>query len=85
MNTSLLNHVKAEALRQRERGGTYAAFVADQLERIAQIIVFTSAETPEQYEDRLVANEMAVQEAEFERGYQEGRLSVMSQSHPCIN
>ena len=46
MNISLLNHVKAEAIRLRERGGSHAAFVADQLERMAQLIVFTGAETP---------------------------------------
>ena len=63
MNTSLLNHVKAEAIRLSERGGAHAAFVADQLERIAQIIVFTGAETPEQYADRVFANEQAVQGA----------------------
>ena len=73
MNTSLLNHVKAEAIRLRERGGSHAAFVADQLERVAQLIIFTGAETPEQYDDRVFANEEAVAEQHFERGYQEGR------------
>ena len=38
-------------------------FVAEQLERVAQIIVFTGAETPEQYDDRVFANEEAVQGA----------------------
>ena len=60
MNMSLLNHVKAEAIRLRERGGSHAAFVAEQLERVAQLIVFTGAETPEQYDDRVFANEEPV-------------------------
>jgi len=85
MNTSLLNHVKAEAIRLRERGGSHAAFVADQLERVAQLIQFTGAETPGQYEDRVFANEQAVQEQHFERGYQEGRESVLRYRNPCTN
>jgi hypothetical protein len=76
MSTSLLNHVKAEAIRLRERGGAHAAFVAAQLDRVAQLIIFTGAETPEQYDDRVFANEQAVQEGHFERGYQEGRASM---------
>ena len=85
MNTSLLNHVKAEAIRLRARRGAHAAFVAEQLERIAQVIVFTGAETPEQYADRVFANEQAVQEQHFERGYQEGRESVLRYRNPCTN
>jgi hypothetical protein len=85
MKTSLLNHVKAEAIRLRERGGSHAAFVAEQLERVAQIIVFTGAETPEQYDERVFANEQAVQEQHFERGYQEGRESVLRYRNPCTN
>jgi hypothetical protein len=85
MNTSLLNHVQAEAIRLRGRGGPHAAFVAAQLERVAQLIAFTGAETPEQFEDRIFANEQEVQEAAFERGYQEGRQSVIATSHPCLN
>ena len=46
---------------------------------------FTGAETPEQFEDRVFANEQDVQEAAFERGYQEGRQSVIATSHPCPN
>jgi hypothetical protein len=85
MNTSLLNHVKAEAIRLRGRGGAHAAFVADQLDRIAQVIVFTGAETPEQYVDRVFASEEAVAEQHFERGYQEGRESVLRYQSPCTN
>jgi hypothetical protein len=85
MNIALLNHVKAEAIRLRERGGSHAAFVADQLERVAQLIVFTGAETPEQYDDRVFANEEAVAEQHFERGYQEGRESVLRYRNPCTN
>jgi hypothetical protein len=85
MNISLLNYVKAEAIRHRERGGDHARFIADELERIAQLIIFTAAETPEQYTDRVEANEAAVKEEHFERGYQEGRASVMPAFHPHHN
>ena len=36
-----------------------ARFVADQLERMAQLLKFTGAETPDQYHDRIFANEEA--------------------------
>jgi hypothetical protein len=85
MNISIINYVKAEAIRHRERGGDYARFLSDQLERIAQLIQFTGAETPDQFLDRLEANEEAVKEEIFERAYQEGRASVMPAFHPHLN
>ena len=85
MITSLLDYIEAQAREYRSLGAPSARFVAEQLERTAQLLKFTGAETPEQFADRVFANEEAVKEAEFERGYQEGRQSVISQAHPCLN
>jgi hypothetical protein len=85
MNTSLLAYVEAEIRRLRALDGPGARFVADQLGRTHQLLKFTGAETPEQFEDRVFANEQEIQEAAFERGYQEGRQSVIATSHPCLN
>jgi hypothetical protein len=85
MITSLLAYVKAQAREYRSLGAPSARFVAEQLERTAQVIRFTGAETPEQYADRVFANEQAVQEQHFERGYQEGRESVLRYRNPCTN
>jgi hypothetical protein len=85
MITSLLAYVEAQAREYRSLGAPSARFVAEQLERTAQVIRFTGAETPEQFEDRVFANEQAVQEQHFERGYQEGRESVLRYRNPCTN
>jgi hypothetical protein len=85
MKMSLFHHVRDEILRLRAQESRSGNFMADQLERVAQIIVFTGAETPEQYADRVFANEQAVQEQHFERGYQEGRESVLRYRNPCTN
>jgi hypothetical protein len=85
MKMSLLHHVRDEILRLRAQESRSGNFMADQLERVAQVIVFTGAETPEQYVDRVFANEQAVQEQHFERGYQEGRESVLRYRNPCTN
>jgi hypothetical protein len=84
-NLSLIQHTLALAAHQRGLGSPEAAFAADQLERLAQLIRFTGASTADQYFERIFANEQEVQEAAYERGYQEGRQSVVSQSHVCLN
>lgn len=84
-NQSLLNHTLALAAHQRGLGTPEARFVAEQLEHVAQLLKFTGASTPEQYDDRVFANEESVKEEAFERGYQEGRQSVLRVSHPCTN
>jgi hypothetical protein len=84
-NLSLHNHTVTLAAHQRSLGTPESRFVADQLERVAQLLKFTAAETPDQYFDRLFANEESEREAAFERGYQEGRMSVIATSHPCRN
>jgi hypothetical protein len=85
MIMSLLAYVEAQAREYRSLGAPSARFVTEQLERTAQLIRFTGAETPEQFADRVFANEESVKEAEFERGYQEGRLSVIGVSYPSLN
>jgi hypothetical protein len=78
MNTSLLIYVEAEIRRLRALGTGPARFVADQLDRTAQLLRFTGAETPDQFYSRIEANEESVREEHFERGYQEGRQSMQS-------
>jgi hypothetical protein len=78
MNTSLLSYVEAEIQRLRALGGPCARFVADQLERTAQLLRFTGAETAEDFAARVECNEEWVREEQFERGYQEGRQSMMA-------
>jgi hypothetical protein len=76
MNTSLLYYVEAEIQRLRALEGPCARFVASQLERTAQLLRFTGAETPEQFYERIECNEDWVKQEAYDRGYQEGRSSV---------
>ena len=84
-NSSLIRHALALAAQQRGLGTPEARFAAEQLERVAQLLHFTAAETPDQYFDRLFANEESEREAAFDRGYHEGRMSVITMSSPCHN
>ncbi len=84
-NQSLLNHTLALAAHQRGLGSPEARFVADQLERVAQLLKFTGANTPDQFFDRVFANEESSQEEHFERGYQEGRQSMGIQTRYSHN
>ena len=69
---NLADYVSLEAECYRSRRTTVSAFIADQLERIAQLIAFTSATTPDEFSDRLEIWDAEITESHFERGYAEG-------------
>jgi hypothetical protein len=60
----------------RARGTEPDRFIADQLERIAQLLRFTGAETGQEFAERVEANEHWAREAEFDRGWRSGRASL---------
>jgi hypothetical protein len=76
MNIELIAYVEAEIQRLRALEGPCARFVANQLERTHQLLIFTAAETAEQFYERIECNEEWVREEAYNRGYQEGRSSV---------
>jgi hypothetical protein len=84
-NKSLINYVLALAAQQRGVGTVESYFVADQITRIEQLLKFTCANTADEYFDRVFANEQEMQESAFERGYQEGRQSLLPAYHPHFN
>ena len=45
-NSSLINHVRTLAAHQRGQGSAEAAFAAEQLERVAQLLRFTGGGNP---------------------------------------
>src|SRR5438270_874597 len=54
---SLADLVAAEADRLRRSGSPVAGFLADQLERVAQLVAFTGARSPQDFADRYEIHE----------------------------
>ena len=70
---SLADRVAAEADRFRRSGSPLAGFLADQLERLAQVIAFTGAQSPQDFVDRLDVHERDLLASEYDRGFADGR------------
>jgi hypothetical protein len=75
-NTELVAFVVAESQRLRALGSPAARFAAAQLDRSAQLLVFTGASSEEEFDERVAANEASVAEQHFERGWAEGRAQA---------
>ena len=65
--------VRSEADGYRAVGTPIAAFLARQLDRLAQLVRFTGAADGDEFECRLDVMEQDVREESFNRGYQEGQ------------
>ncbi len=70
---SLADLVTAEADRLRRCESPIGGFLAGQLDRVAQLIRFTGARSPEQYQDRIEAHESDLLAREYDRGFSDGR------------
>jgi hypothetical protein len=70
---TLADQVAAEAARLRRIGSPLAVFIADQLDRLAQLVAFTGARTSQDFADRIEAHECALLAAEYDRGFNDGR------------
>jgi hypothetical protein len=66
--TTLAEYVADEARSYRSQGTTEAAFIAEQLDRVEQLIAWTSATTPAEFRDRLEVWDRQIAEDHFERG-----------------
>jgi hypothetical protein len=75
-NTELLAYVRAEIQRLRALEGPCARFVATQLERTEQLLGFTGANSPEEFDARVECNEEWVKAEAFDRGWAEGRAQA---------
>jgi hypothetical protein len=62
-------------------------FIAEQLERVAQLIRFTGATTPEEFHARVETNDQWARQAEFDRGWTAGRASLVRETNhsPYLN
>ena len=76
-NLELIAHVAATANHLRALGHPAARFCAAQLDRAAQLLAFTGAASEEEHDDRMAANEAALADEHFARGYAEGRAAAL--------
>jgi hypothetical protein len=75
-NSSLIAFVESRSAALRKEGAPEALFLAAQLDRVAQLLAFTGANTPEEYDARTELNEHWVAEKHFGEGYSAGRSAV---------
>ena len=75
-NTELLAFLQAEIQRLRALEGPCARFVRSQLERTEQLLRFTGADSPAEFDAKVECNEEWVQAEAFERGWAEGRAQA---------
>lgn len=70
--TSLLEIVEHEALGYKAWGTPAGRFLADQLGRIAQLLRWSGARTPEDHEDRMELYDRELRDRHYDQGYHDG-------------
>jgi hypothetical protein len=81
--TQFLEVVEHEAMGYRAWGTSTGRFLAEQMSRIAQLIRWTGATTPEDHEDRMEIYDRELRDRFYEQGYQDGREDGRRESCPC--
>ena len=69
---SLPEMIDDEARAYRDRGDSFAVFLADNLERLAQLVRLTHASTPEEHSERIEILDDEIRAKWFDRGYEAG-------------
>jgi hypothetical protein len=69
---SLAETIDHEALAYRAWRTAEGDFLAEQLERLAQLVRWTGASTPREHLDRMEVWDASIREQHFEQGYAEG-------------
>ena len=70
--TTLLEIVEHEAMGYKAWGTPAGRFLADQLGRIAQLLRWSGARTPEDHEDRMELYDRELRDRHYDQGYQDG-------------
>jgi hypothetical protein len=70
--TTLLEIVEHEALGYKAWGTPAGKFLADQLGRIAQLLRWSGARTPEDHEDRMELYDRELRDRHYDQGYHDG-------------
>lgn len=75
---TLAEQIDSEARSYRDRGDSFGLFLARQLDRLAQLVSWTGAQTPEEHEDRMQAWDDLIRDQWFDRGYDAGIRAARS-------
>ena len=75
--------VEHEALSYRAWGTPAGDFLAERLERVAQLVRLTGASTPAEHNDRMAVWDDDIRQREFDRGYSEGIEAARRELAPC--
>lgn len=73
---TLAEYVDDEARAYRSQGTAWAAFLADHLERLGQLIRWTGATAPAEHIERMEVWDEEIRAKEFDRGYSEGAAAT---------
>ena len=84
---TLVEIVEHEALGYRAWGTPEGDFLARQMERVAQLIRWTGASTPEDHEDRMEVWDAEIRDRYWDMGFHEGltRLRLRPTSHATMD
>ena len=80
---TLAEIVEHEALAYRAWGTPAGDFLARQMERLAQLVRWTGAATPEEHEARMEVWDDGLRTQWFDRGYSEGIEAARRELAPC--
>src|SRR5262245_25395896 len=69
---TLAEQIDHEALSYKARGDSFAEFLAENLERLAQLVRLTHATTPEEHSERIEILDDEIRAKWLDRGYDAG-------------
>lgn len=79
---TFLEQVEHEAMGFRAWNTSTGKFLANQLDRLAQLIRWTGARTPEDHEDRMEIYDRELRERHYDQGYQDGLEAARREARP---
>ena len=82
---TLAEMIDDEARAYRERADSIGRFIADHLGRLAQLIRWSGAQSPDQHEERMEIWEDEIRAKWFDRGYDAGLEAARNEYGPSLN
>ena len=69
---TLAEQIDHEALSYKARGDSFSQFIASHLDRLAQLVRWTGANSPEEHEARMEVWDSKIAAKHYDRGYEDG-------------